>query len=110
MIPTLPLRPRNRLAETILRALDDPEARRTLAALAAGRRSAEDWSGPEASADAALLRRRARRAVQALRRLGARPPAPTLAGALGAAAALFDAGLGFEVHELPATSARRCRA
>jgi predicted metal-dependent hydrolase len=100
MIPTLPLRARNRLAETILRALSEGEARRTLSALATGRLSAEAWLGPDAAGHAALLRRRARRASEALRRLGARPPAPTLAGSLEAAAALFDAGLGFEVHEL----------
>lgn len=100
MIPTLPFRARNRLTEIILSALAKTDARRTLGALAAGRLSAEEWLGPEAAAHAPLLRQRAGRAVQALRRLGRRAPDPTMAGALRAAAALFDAGLGFEVHEL----------
>lgn len=100
MIPTLPLRPRNRLAEIILSALDRADARRTLGALATGRLSAEEWLGPEAAAHAPLLRQRAERALRALRRLGTRPADPTVAGALRAAGALFDAGLGFEVHEL----------
>lgn len=100
MIPTLPLRARNRLAEIILRALGEPDARRTLNALAAGRLSTEEWLGPETAAHDTLLRQRAGQAVRALRRLGPRPPDPTVAGALRAAAALFDAGLGFEVHEL----------
>jgi hypothetical protein len=100
MIPTLPLRPRNRLTEIILSALDTVEARRTLEALATGQLSAEEWLGPEAAAHAPLLRQRAKRALQALRRLGSPPSEPTVAGALRAAGALFDAGLGFEVHEL----------
>lgn len=100
MIPTLPLRPRNRLAAIILSSLDRADARRTLGALATGRLSAEEWLGPEAAAQAPLLRQRAERARQALRRLGSRPADSTMAGALRAAGALFDAGLGFEVHEL----------
>jgi hypothetical protein len=100
MIPTLPLRARNRLAELILRAVGETDARRTLVELAAGRVSAEEWLGPEIAVDAALLRQRARCAVQALRRLEPQPPDSTVAAALLPAAVLFDAGLGFEVHEL----------
>ena len=100
MIPTLPLRARNRLAETILRALVEPDARRTLGALAAGRLPVEEWLRREAAAHAGLLRTRAGEAVRALRRLGPPRPVSTLAVVLRAAAALFDAGLGFEVHEL----------
>ncbi|HEY7649840.1 MAG TPA: DUF309 domain-containing protein [Methylomirabilota bacterium] len=100
MIPTLPLRPRNRLAEVILRAVDRGDARRTLSALATGRLAAEEWLGPDAASQAPLLKRRAQRAIQALRKLGSRSEDSTIAGALRVAAALFDAGLGFEVHEL----------
>lgn len=86
MIPTLPLQARNRLAETILAALHDARAREELAALA--------------GASEGALAERARRACQALaeRPLG-RPGGP-LAEALAEAAALHDAGLFFEVHEL----------
>jgi hypothetical protein len=100
MIPTLPLRPRNRLAEVILSALDRADARRTLGALATGRLSAEEWLGSDAAAQAPLLRQRSERALQALRKLGSRSADSTTAGALRAAGELFDAGLGFEVHEL----------
>jgi hypothetical protein len=100
MIPTLPLRTRNRLAEIILRALHEPDARRTLGALAAARPWAEAWLGQEDAAHAGLARRRARAAIGALRRLGSPRPTSTVAAALRAGAALYDAGLGFEVHEL----------
>jgi len=98
VIPTLPLRARNRLAETILSALADAEARGTLEALASGA-APGDWAEPADGADASLLRLRARRAAEALRD---RPviAASTRAAVLEAAALLFDAGLGFEVHEL----------
>ena len=99
MIPTLPLRPRNRLAETILHALHDPEARRALQALASGA-GAEGWLDPAPPTAAELLRLRAQRAVAAIARLRPAAPDPPLAEALEQAAALFDAGLGFEVHEL----------
>lgn len=98
MIPTLPRHARNRLAETILAALSDAAARRTLEALARGAADVA-WAGGGDVAHATLLRLRARRASEALRD---RTPAgaATLGGALQAAALLFDAGLGFEVHEL----------
>jgi hypothetical protein len=120
VIPTLPLTARNRLAETILAAVGDAGARRTLEALAAGEGDPGDWLGADAGRLAAPLRDRARRAREALARLpprgdagvapGGAPPAPAraptppvgagLEWALEVAAALFDAGLGFEVHEL----------
>ncbi|MGH7313645.1 MAG: DUF309 domain-containing protein [Candidatus Rokuibacteriota bacterium] len=99
MIPTLPLRARNRLAEAILQALHDREARRTLQALADGA-AAESWLDPDATAAAQLLRLRAQRALEAMARLRPAAPDPPLAEALEQAAVLFDAGLGFEVHEL----------
>ncbi len=99
MIPTLPLPARNRLAAAILSALHDAEARRTLQALAAGA-GAESWLDPAPPAAAALLRLRAERAVEAIARLHPATPDPSLGQALEQAAALFDAGLGFEVHEL----------
>jgi len=99
VIPTLPLRARNRLAEAILHALHDPEARRALQALAGGA-AAESWLDLAPPTAAALLRLRAERAVEAIARLRLAAPDPSLAEALEQAAVLFDAGLGFEVHEL----------
>ena len=97
MIPTLPLEPRNRLARLVLAALSDDDARHELAALATAD-VAPAWLGnhPEHHE---RLRARARAAFDALSRC------PTmrvlsLDDGLVAAAALFDAGLGFEVHEV----------
>lgn len=100
MIPTLPLKPRNRLAQTILAALSDEASRRVLRQLAAGEASLANWFKSEEHEYGALLRRRARAATAALltRPLISRKPSRT--EALAAAAALFDAGLHFEVHEL----------
>jgi hypothetical protein len=100
MIPTLPLRARNRLAETILVALRDAAARRRLGELASGAAPLDDWFGPAERARAPLLERRARQAAHALRDAPFISGEPPLAAALGQAALLFDAGLGFEVHEL----------
>jgi len=100
MIPTLPLRLRNRLAETILRALHDPAARRQLERLATDPATAAHWLEDAAREQGPLLRERARRAGEAL---AGRPPIaaePSLDEAVAAAATLFDAGLHFEVHEL----------
>ena len=99
MIPTLPLRARNRLAEAILNALHDQEARRTLRALADGA-AAEGGLDPETPEASALFRLRAQRAVEAIAGLRLAPRDPPLSQVLEQAAALFDAGLGFEVHEL----------
>lgn len=92
MIPTPPLRLRNRLAETIVTALGDATARRQLAA--------QDfaWLAEASAAEAALVQARARRASQAL--TGCPVFETRLDGALTAAAVLFDAGLHFEVHEV----------
>ena len=83
----LPLPVRNRIAELVLAALYDHDARDALAELAAG---------PEGD-DAAARARRAHAAI------AGRPldpvPAP-LRVALAQAAVLFDAGLYFEVHEI----------
>lgn len=98
MIPTLPLPTRNRLATTILVALHDPEAQHVLQALAGG--VTAGWLDPASPAAAALLRLRAKRATEAIAQLRPATPDPPLALALEQAAALFDAGLGFEVHEL----------
>jgi hypothetical protein len=94
MIPTPPLRLRNRLAETILTALSDPAARRQL--------EAQDfaWLGDAPPEQAAIVRARARRASQALAACPSFEAEPSRDQALAAAAALFDAGLYFEVHEL----------
>jgi hypothetical protein len=109
VIPTLPLRERNRLAETILAALHDAGARRELIALAADVSRWRQWLGDETRHGEAL-RARASRAVQALatRPLtraaepgrGVTRDSDSLETALDDAALLFDAGLYFEVHEL----------
>jgi hypothetical protein len=94
----LPLRSRNRLAETILRALHDPVARTTLRELSGA--AAETWLPAEERGHLPLLRERARRAGQALQAQPLLADDVPLGQALAAAAELFDAGLGFEVHEL----------
>jgi predicted metal-dependent hydrolase len=99
VIATLPLRARNRLAEAILQSLHDREARRRLQELADGL-AGEHWLDPASPEAMTLLRLRAQRAVEAIARLRPPPPEPSLAETLEQAAALFDAGLGFEVHEL----------
>jgi uncharacterized protein len=120
----LPLGLRNRLAELILDAFDDPGARRTLEALGAfcasadGRLDAEaraslvdlGWFVPAGAGRIRLLGahrahgeplcRRVSAALTVFRRGGQLPPAPSLPGLLGRAALLADAGLFFEVHEL----------
>jgi hypothetical protein len=94
MIPTPPLRLRDRLAETILTALGDPDARPAL------ERGDFDWLGDARPDHAAMVRARARRAHEALAGCPMLPADPSLEQTLIAAAALFDAGLHFEVHEL----------
>ena len=99
MIATAPLLLRNRLAETIIRALRDPVARRELTALAEDGAARAGWLGDDDARWAPLLEARARAAAAALT---AQPLArgDDLREALAAAAALFDAGLYFEVHEV----------
>jgi len=100
VIPTPPLRVRNRLAEIILAALEHAEARRELAALGAPEAAAPAWLDDDERAHARLVRERAGRASAAL---AARPPAAPIhsrGDVLDAAATLFDAHLYFEVHEL----------
>lgn len=99
MIPTLPLGARNRLARTILAAFHDAEARVRLAALAAGE-DVQPWLEPDAREAAPLLRQRAEAAAAALRPRPPGSPDASLAEALERAAVLFDAGLGFEAHEV----------
>jgi predicted metal-dependent hydrolase len=99
VIPTLPLGPRNRLAETILEALHDPAARSRLAALTSVE-AARRWLPGDEARWAPGVADRARAAIAAL---ADRPPlrcAGDLDAALAAAALLFDAGLYFEVHEV----------
>jgi hypothetical protein len=99
VIPTLPLALRNRLAETILAALHDTHARRELSALSSAE-AARRWLDGADPKWAAPLLERARAASTALAGRSLRAAAPDLAQALDDAAALFDAGLHFEVHEL----------
>ncbi len=120
----LPLGLRNRLAELILDAFDDPDARATLEALDGfcaddggslegrdvARLAALPWF-EVAGADRVRLRgalachraalcRRARAATEIFRHQPPPPGRGSLAGLLGRAALLADAGLFFEVHEL----------
>jgi hypothetical protein len=99
VIPTPPLRVRNRLAELILAALQDADARRTLAGLAEPGGPPAGWLEPDELEYRHLVRERAASASAALAgratgRLRSR------ADVLVAAATLFDAHLYFEVHEL----------
>ncbi len=98
MIPTAPLRIRNRLAEIILAALEKPEAHRELVALG-GSDAAPDWLEGDGLACRPLVRARALSAQAALAGRAARP-IRSRTDLLDAAAALFDAHLYFEVHEL----------
>jgi hypothetical protein len=96
VIRTLPLALRNRLAETILAAIGDAQARRALSDAA---QAPETWLAADEQQWAPLLAERARRAGGALAALP--PVAPRdLQAALAAAQRLFDAGLFFEVHEV----------
>jgi hypothetical protein len=97
VIPSLPLRLRNRLAEAIIAAPHDAAARRQLESLASG--NTAGWLDDESAGFARRLHERARAALQALSSAPART-GPELAGTLGFAAALFEAGLYFEVHEV----------
>ena len=119
---TLPLPLRNRLADLILEALHDGEARRGLEALAAvcaDPRALEATATPPAfPADlfdrgpdgwrikaghrqhAAPLGERAARAARALAARPLAPADPPLGLVLDQAATLFAAGLYFEVHEV----------
>lgn len=100
MIPTLPLPARNRLAETILVSLRDAAARRELERLARGSGAADEELGLSSREHGRLVRLRAQRASDAVATLPLASNPPTLDEALAAAATLFDAGLGFEVHEI----------
>jgi len=110
----LPTAVRDRLAELILAALSDADARRALASLAAAGgadapegaqpsrfESPGEWDVHAAGAAAgAAIAERARRAWGAIAQRAVDPRGAGLDRALDQAAALFDAGLYFEVHEL----------
>jgi Domain of unknown function (DUF309) len=98
VIPTAPLRVRNRLTEIILAALEKPEARRELTALVESDES-PDWLEGDDLGCRPLVRARALSAQAAL---AARVPRPIRSrpDLLDAAATLFTAHLYFEVHEL----------
>jgi len=100
VIPTLPLRARNRLAHLILTALGDERARAELAALARGDGPHEAFGDATGDRLSARLIGRARAASTALADLPTLDPERRLDDALLAAAALFDAGVLFEVHEV----------
>jgi hypothetical protein len=121
---TLPLALRNRLADLILDALHDGAARRGLEAVAAVcadpraldpaaplpegfpvelfERHSDGWRirGGLDSRTAGAFGERAARAARALAGRPLAPADPPLPVALAEAAALFEAGLYFEVHEI----------
>jgi DUF309 family protein family protein len=99
VIPTAPLRIRNRLTEIILAALEDTGARRELAELARADAAPPGWLEKDERDYLHIARERAQSASRAL---ADRPAEAILsrADALDAAAALFGAHLYFEVHEL----------
>jgi DUF309 family protein family protein len=99
VIPTGPLRVRNRLTEIILAALEDTGARRELAELARADAGPPAWLEKDERDYVRLVRDRAQSASRAL----AERPIERIrsrADALAAAAVLFGAHLYFEVHEL----------
>jgi hypothetical protein len=99
VIPTAPLRVRNRLTEIILAALEDTGARRELTRLARADADPPGWLEKDERDYLRLVRERAQSASRAL----ADRPAWRIRSrtdALDAAAALFGAHLYFEVHEL----------
>ena len=101
VIPTLPLRLRNRLAETILAALHDRGARRELAALA--RRAAAPSAGSGPTRPLGGPRSPSERGRASVRARGSRRCShrtPTCARRCRPRPSLFDAGLYFEVHEV----------
>jgi predicted metal-dependent hydrolase len=98
VLPTPSLRARNRLAEIVIAALHDVDARRELAALASGERF-PDLDG-ETAADGNTVRVRACAAERALADVPLARAGTALDVALADAAVLFDAGLFFEVHEV----------
>ena len=102
MIPTLPLGPRNRLAEMILAALHDPQARADLDTLARTPegRPPSGWLTADDERYTGALVARARCASEALGGRAPGRPGASLDETLEQAAPLFDAGLYFEVHEL----------
>ncbi len=98
---TLPLTLRNRLAALILEALHDPVARRTLEALADRRAPVPpDWIGPADREYVGAFRDRVERAAAAVAIRTIASGRRSLREALADAAALFDAALYLEVHEL----------
>jgi hypothetical protein len=98
VIPTLPLAARDRLAALVLAAVGDAGVRASLGTLA-DEHAAAEWLGASAAGHAALASRRAAAAATALAALPA-APVRSLPEALAVAAALVDAGLGFEAHEV----------
>jgi len=100
VIPTAPLRARNRLAELILASLADAGARDELAAIARPDAAAPTWLVDDDLPYRHLLRERAHSACAALASRPLGTAARSRGDVLDAAATLFDAYLFFEVHEL----------
>ena len=100
MIPTLPLRPRNRLAELVLGAVGDDHARTELLDLAAAPTVPPGWLNEEEARHTPALLARARAAARVFERRPVALHPLSCDETLDVAAALFDAALYFEVHEI----------
>jgi hypothetical protein len=100
VIPTVTLGARNRLAALVVAAVGDADARAKLATLAAATAPPSGWLTEEEARHAGPLLARARAATGALEREPSLRGTRDLGETLRVAAALFDAGLGFEVHEV----------
>jgi hypothetical protein len=100
VIPTAPRRARDRLAELVLASFHDRRARVALEGLARAGAVPVDWLGPDEHAYAERLIDRARRAAALVDGRPLEPAPMSLTAALAVAAELFDAGLGFEAHEV----------
>jgi hypothetical protein len=100
VIPTLPLRPRNRLAELVLGAVSDGHARAELLDLAAASTLPPGWLSEEDTRHTPALLARARAAARVFERRPVALHPLSCDETLDVAAALFDAALYFEVHEI----------
>jgi hypothetical protein len=97
--PALPPGLRRRLADAIVGALRDEGARQALGGLGASREAARRWCGASGQEYGDLVQARARRAVRALASVPVHD-GRDLGEDLEASAALFDAALFFETHEV----------
>ena len=103
MIPTVPLRPRNRLAHLILVSLGDVDSRAEIARLASDPHVADEWLDPaDRERYASVLRARAQRATAALADRAPMPPDASLDTEVGDVLAEPAAPVDAEVEAIDA--------